>query len=313
MPIDSQLEKILIKWSDWCDQKPQLLRQLKGGLTNHSFLVQSSSQQYVLRINAQNSNALDLDRDVEVRALTHAAEVGIGARLIHCDPGRQYLVTEYIEGRQWCAEDIHIEGGVEQLATLLKAIHHLEPVNKTLNIREKAASYWCAIADHSDWGLHEWALQLKKLEPEIQAHISQAEEKRPCLCFCHNDLLAENLLLDNLLLDSHSHLYAIDWEYAAMGDAYFDLAVIVEGHALNDAVAERLLRSYAGLSSNENLPKRHRQRLYHNRVIYRYLTMLWYAVKHSSQALDDTGTVSGESLLDKQLASLTALLTMGDS
>jgi thiamine kinase-like enzyme len=44
---------------------------------------------------------------------------------------------------------------------------------------------------------------------------------------CHNDLLNANFLLDD-------DLYVLDWEYAGMGDIFFDLANFSDHHKLTD-------------------------------------------------------------------------------
>ena len=63
-----------------------------------------------------------------------------------------------------------------------------------------------------------------------------------------------------------------------MGDPFYDLAVIVEGHGLDEPQQHVLLAEYLArpVSADD------RQRLAHWRVIYGYLTVLWYAVQWSS-------------------------------
>ena len=52
---------------------------------------------------------------------------------------------------------------------------------------------------------------------------------------CHNDLLAANFLNDG------TRIHIVDWEYAGMGDRYFDLG--------NYAVNNELDEEPSGLSS----------------------------------------------------------------
>ena len=63
-----------------------------------------------------------------------------------------------------------------------------------------------------------------------------------------------------------------------MGDPFYELAVIVEGQALNQSQQELLLSEYFARSVSEN----DRQNLKNWRLIYCYLTVLWYAVQWSS-------------------------------
>ena len=45
---------------------------------------------------------------------------------------------------------------------------------------------------------------------------------------CHNDLLAANFIA------GEQHLWIVDWEYAGMGDRYFDLANFAVNNELDD-------------------------------------------------------------------------------
>jgi thiamine kinase-like enzyme len=58
-------------------------------------------------------------------------------------------------------------------------------------------------------------------------------------CPCHNDLLNANFLTGD-------QLYVLDWEYAGMGDAYFDLANFSDHHNLDDEQDRWLLNCYFG-------------------------------------------------------------------
>ncbi|WP_308364844.1 MULTISPECIES: phosphotransferase [unclassified Microbulbifer] len=96
------------------------------------------------------------------------------------------------------------------------------------------------------------------------------------ICLCHNDLLMANLIaVDN------GNLYAIDWEYAAMGDPFYELAVIVEEYRLEKRQQQWLLAEYLHRPATQV----DWQRLDHWRVIYGYLSVLWYAVQWCSGAM----------------------------
>jgi thiamine kinase-like enzyme len=56
-------------------------------------------------------------------------------------------------------------------------------------------------------------------------------------CPCHNDLLNANFL-------TNGQLYVLDWEYAGMGDIFFDLANFSDHHKLTDKQDRWLLKCY---------------------------------------------------------------------
>jgi thiamine kinase-like enzyme len=71
----------------------------------------------------------------------------------------------------------------------------------------------------------------------IEAALSGPEHD-PVLC--HNDLLAGNLLVDG------ERIQIVDWEYAGMGDRYFDLGNLAVNNGLDAQAEERLLAAYFG-------------------------------------------------------------------
>jgi len=258
-------------WQRWSASKPSVVRRLNGGLTNQSFLIAAGNNKLVLRKNSRISEALDLNRSAEAAALHHADRAGLCAPVIYCDPGRRYLVTRYIQGEPWCADGI---GALKQLAQLVRSIHVLPAIDAQLEIDDKTASYW-----HSIDGGADFYTTLRALDPKLQRHIAIAKSLNDSVCLCHNDLLMENLIaVDN------GNLYAIDWEYAAMGDPFYELAVIVEEYRMARRQQQCFLAEYL----NRPVTEMDWQRLEHWRVIYGYLSVLWYAVQWCTGAMSQS-------------------------
>jgi thiamine kinase-like enzyme len=59
---------------------------------------------------------------------------------------------------------------------------------------------------------------------------------------CHNDLLNANFVR------SAAGIRIVDWEYAAMGDRFFDLANFSVNHALTEGESDLLLEATSGSS-----------------------------------------------------------------
>jgi thiamine kinase len=71
-----------------------------------------------------------------------------------------------------------------------------------------------------------------------QLHAGLARDaQHPALC--HNDLVCENVVLAQ-----GQGLVLIDWEYAGVGDPYFDLGVVVRHHDLRKELTEYFLGAY---------------------------------------------------------------------
>jgi thiamine kinase len=288
-----RLEGVLSEWRYWTTESPVFIKSLSDGLTNKSFLLEAAGQSFVLRLNAPESDQLALDRVAEAQVLNQAAGASIAPTLVYSDPAQRFLITEYIRGTQWSSQQSKSPQGINRLAKLLRTIHRLRPISSYLSLADRADHYGQNIDNNNDL-----VRQLKKLQPAVKRHMDLMEASNTHPCLCHNDLLSENLIDGD-----NSCLYALDWEYAAMGDPYFDLAVIAEGHGLDETECQQFLTAYHGGSASSSEVSR----LYHSRVIYSYMSLLWYCVKFPQPAQS-----SMKDTLNEKLVSFETLLT-GDS
>jgi thiamine kinase-like enzyme len=85
----------------------------------------------------------------------------------------------------------------------------------------------------------EWAHEIaERIEAQRRGAIP-----RPC----HNDLLNANFL------DDGERLRIVDWEYAGMGDVFFDLANFSINHELDTAARATLIAAYFGETREADL------------------------------------------------------------
>lgn len=287
--FQQRLQTALDYWSDWNPCPIERVQPFESGLTNDSYLLEANGKKFVLRINSLNSAVLDLNRPIELEIIQSASRVGIGAKLKYSDPDGKYLVFDYIEGQQWLAELSTTASGISKLVSLLRAIHRLDPVSHYLDVQNKASIYWQSV--RVDKHL---ANAILPINLEVRSHIEKAMAANTHPCLCHNDLVPANIIKS-----SNHKLCAIDWEYASMGDPYFDMAVVVEAHGMDQTSIFQLLRDYHGL-----VPDRAKlRRLYHNRIVYGYLSVLWYGV----QCVSGSNAI-GSSVFDEKLSELKTLL-----
>ncbi len=284
----SKAELIPADWQRWASTQPTIVKPLLGGLTNKSYLIRANNELLVLRKNSPISEALNLNRSAEAQALAHADQAGLCAPLVYYDPQQNYMVSRYLSDTTW---SVNSDASLARLAQLLRRIHQLPSISTALNIDDKMTYYWQAIDTHL-----EFAKELQSLNAAIHAHIESAKALNKGYVLCHNDLLSSNLIAG-----ADDRLYAIDWEYAAMCDPFYELAVIIEGNSLNSEQQKTLLTRYLAKS---NTPPDW-QRLHHWQIIYRYLCLLWYGVQYSTGAMSQSN-MSGE--MRKQILALKALI-----
>jgi thiamine kinase-like enzyme len=104
---------------------------------------------------------------------------------------------------------------------------------------------------------------------------------RPVSRLCHNDLGRGNFI------DDGTQLWLIDWEYAGVGDPYYDLAFIAHNNRLSPEEEAELVQAYAGQYHPRDLEHLARMKVAHD-----FFHVFWYASQLSST--DTPGTIFGE-------------------
>jgi thiamine kinase-like enzyme len=197
---------------------------LSGGITNRNFKVEVDGETYVLRIGGKDTELLGIDRSFEYEATAVAAKLGIAPEVLRYEDG--HLVTRFVEG-----EPGRIDS-VEEVGRILRRLHDGPPIPGLFNPFRVVEAYRATAIEHG------------VPVPDAFAHahetaglIERRRQGAP-LRSCHNDLLAANFIGDG------SQLWIVDWEYAGMGDPYFDLANFAVNNGLDELGERRLLVAY---------------------------------------------------------------------
>jgi aminoglycoside phosphotransferase (APT) family kinase protein len=238
---------------------PRLVRALGDQSNNRSFLV-ANSQPFVVRVNRHDRFINALDPLAELSALQRAGDAGLAPMLRYFDTQAGITVCDYVE------PDHEIHPDPSATGRLLRAIHGLDPIPYSLDLVARLQFYAGQIKQLSLAGAAQTDL-LRNLDLAVlSAQRLQAADHDPVLC--HNDLLFANRLY------GRGRQWAIDWEYAAMGSRWFDLAVIVRGENLEPSSTNRLLSAYLGRlpDTDEN------ERLHWAGECYVHLARAWQLV-----------------------------------
>ncbi len=201
-----------------------VIEPLSGGITNRNFKVQVAGETYVLRIGGRDTELLGIDRYVEHEASIAGAKLGLAPEVLRYERG--YLVTRYIHG-----ETGRIES-VEEVAEMLRRFHDSPPIGGRFNAFRVVEAYRATAIEH---GVQVPA-QYDRAH-EIAGAIERRRQSAPSRP-CHNDLLAANFINDG------TQLWIVDWEYAGMGDPYFDLANFAVNNRLDEFSERRFLAAY---------------------------------------------------------------------
>jgi len=214
---------------------------LGGGITNHNLKVEVDGERFVLRVAGKGTNLLGIDRVVEVAATEAAAALGIGPEVVEFVEPEGWLVTRFIEGGIPSVERMRQPDMLARVAAALRAYHDGPEIPGTFDSFRVVEVYRRTALDRGGAvpETYEWA---HEIAGRIEAKRS-AETPGPC----HNDLLNANFL------DDGERLRIVDWEYAGMGDRFFDLANFSINHELDAAQSETLLAAYFGAARSEDV------------------------------------------------------------
>jgi thiamine kinase-like enzyme len=249
------------------------LTALSGGITNRNFLVTAdgASDRYVIRLAGTDTHLLGISREVDHAATVAAAGVGIGPEVTAFIRPEGYLVTRFIEGSPVPDELVHQAATLRRVGDSLRRIHGGPPI-PGLFVPFRIVEAYRALA----------AARGVPIPPEYDvaqgfarrielAFLSNPVELRPC----HNDLLNANFI------DDGARIRIVDWEYAGMGDPFFDLGNFSINHELSPTEDAEVLRAYEGEVRPDRLA-----RLTLMRTVSDFREAMWGVLQQGISSLD---------------------------
>jgi len=223
---------------------------LLGGITNQNYRVDVGGESFVLRIGGKGTHLLGIDRERESICTIIAAQVGVGAEVVHFLASEDVLVTRFIVGNGISPETAAQPATLRRIVDSIRRYHAgpdfpgtFSPFETARNYHKLALQYGVAFPDTLP--------QVFALMGQIEQAIGSTHEQKPC----HNDLLASNFI------DDGHNIWILDWEYAGMGDIFFDLGNFAVNQSLDDEQCELLLRYYFGEVRPADLAHLHLMRL----------------------------------------------------
>jgi aminoglycoside phosphotransferase len=215
---------------------------LGGGITNHNFKVEIGGEAFVLRIGGQDTELLGIDRAHEHAASVLAASLGVGPE-----------VVAFVEPVGETLRLVHGAGAIPSRFDSFRVVERYRDTAEEHGVQVPAA-YAAA----------------KRRADAIEARRGPYE-----LCPCHNDLLNANFI------DDGERLRIVDWEYAGMGDPFFDLGNFAVNHELDAAGERALLTAYLGEADETTL-----ELLREMRFMSDFREAMWGVVQQGISQLD---------------------------
>ena len=189
--------------------------------------------------------------------------MGLAPEVVYFIQPEGYLVTRFIEARPIPPEEMRKPENIRAVASMLQRIHQMPPVTGTFDAfrivesyTEIARRYQAVFPANFDWLISE----MRQAEAEGRRAMAVARE--------------------NFLLQG-DHIFLLDWEYAGMGDVYFDLANFSVNHGLSDEQDRWLLEGYF-----DRVGQSHWSRLKVMKIMSDFREAMWGTVQTGISELD---------------------------
>lgn len=261
------MEEVLAKLEDLLGPREGDPQPLEDGITNRNYRVRFGGRDHVVRICGAETDLLGIDREAERAAAVAAHEAGIGPEVTAFLADEECLVTAFVVARS--LEPASVQEDVARVAAALRTIHHARPIHAMFSpfrVAERYRELTLARGGELSEACADAAAAARRIEAALPLF-------KPALC--HNDLLPANLL------DDGERLWIIDWEYAAMGDPFFDLGNLSAMNAFSLHDDTELVTGYLGHCDEPDLA---RVRLH--RASAEYREGMWGVVQQVLSDLD---------------------------
>jgi thiamine kinase-like enzyme len=266
--VDAVLPKLSVRLGS-PDGDPELL---ETGISRRSFRVRLGGRDYVVHLGGKDIRALGISRSAEQDATAAAARAGLGPDVAAYLPDEDVLVTRYIEGRPLRPDEVSEPDILADLAESLKTLHRGARLRSTFSPFRIVEQYR-AIADEHGGGAGERYERAHALAQRIEPLLS-GPDHAPVPS--HNDLVPSNLIYDG------ERVRIVDWEYAGMGDRFFDLGNLSANAGFDEGDDEWLLTAYY----NEPPTARRFAALRLMRLMSDFREAMWGVVQDAISTLD---------------------------
>ena len=174
--------------------------------SNDTYLLHIDSKQFVMRV--VDPSAPAIDRSVEQYNHQLMADAGLTCPFLLFDVSNGVMISEFFNGR--VLEHVDKESPVllDRAMQCMSQLHH--SVCLFRQGRPPLQAYQ-SMADPSSTLEYLAVLQGDRL---VRALAGMESSYQPC----HQDTVLKNFVL------VHGQVFLIDWEYASMGDPYYDFA-----------------------------------------------------------------------------------------
>jgi thiamine kinase-like enzyme len=267
---DPALLGVIAAVPEWAGLEPEVTP-ITLGITNRNFRVDIGGESFVVRLSGRDTELLGIDRAAEYEAASAAAAAGVAPEVFAYLPEHRALVTRFIVADPLPEADLERPEILEAVVHAIKAIHAIpripsrfDPFRVVREYRHTAESRGVAIPP----AYHDALARADQIELAFRS--APIPERA-----CHNDLLNANFLV------REGHVFVVDYEYAGMGDPFFDLGNLSINNGMSEDAQRTLLELYFGRETPANAA-----RLQLMRIMSDFREAMWGVVQQALSTLD---------------------------
>jgi len=238
-------------WQAWgFTQAPRLVRQFDSGENHQCWLIQSEGKQWVVkRFEHSFEQALQgqqLANDQNLAPLVNVAR-------------KPWLLMEFIEHETKFKPTNH---QLKSIAASLAELHGISESSFRFDLLEFANGYLDSVSNFE---------RIKHQEMLIALDYF-VNDTTPW-CFCHNDLVLENIVIEA------NRTRFLDWEFAGLNNPWFDIAAILVYADLSADQTTEFLNAYGANVSSPWSNKQGRAIFWSAQVSLLWLDLIWHAAR----------------------------------
>jgi thiamine kinase-like enzyme len=287
--MNEELAPIIARITAWSDAE-DIQVERTAGLTNANYRVTVNGERFILRVSGENTERLGINRQHEAAALEAAAALGLGPEVFAFLLPEGHLVTRWVEGRHLEPAEFRTPDRVRLLTETVKRVHGMPPTGAVFSPFRRVEAY---LETARGLGVPFPSRFDAFVETARRVEAEQQRDPSNWQRFCHNDLVAVNYLY----CEPGPAIILLDWEFAGLGDIYYDLATVVYTHDSEGPIPpdleEVMLACYFG-----EVTRQQRRRLSGMKYMLMLFTGMWGLVQHGMQSAGLSPAVEGFDYLE---------------
>lgn len=238
-----------------------------GGMSNKNFKVELGSQEYVLRVPGFGSEGMVVRSNEEHNSIL-AYRMGITPPIPYFNADTGIKLTNYVKNaKTFNSAMVKQPEKMVEIAKILWTLHHSsEKFENEFNVFKEILNYE-NLLEKANGKMYEGYETVREKVFQLEGYLNELGVN---LCPCHNDLVAENLLMAE-----NGTIYLIDWEYSGMNDPMWDLAALFLENEFSQEEQDYFVNCYFDGQESSIA----RRKIFAYQILMDYLWSVWTCVK----------------------------------